>query len=260
MLGKLWYLTLTCLVAGPLSAQTPEQIEANRQTCLSGRYPMLCHRDWLNAEEKAQARKAELAENLSLCLEAKYPLLCHHDWLTPEELELVRRAENRGEKAIPKAAEVIEIPFSEEPENSISRNRTRYVRTALRLRLTPSLTGEVLTTLPRGSQVNVGTCREGWCEVDYRSAAGYVAERYLSAERPPEISSAYERRSGRGYINSRGEWVPSPNWTEDGRPLLVQRHSAGMDRIASVDRAGGRVPIMEGWHGGSYRSGMLQGP
>jgi hypothetical protein len=288
MLAKLWYLVLVVAFLGvdSLPAQTVKELETNRQTCLSGRYPALCNKDWLSAEESALARKAELADNLRGCLAGNYSALCNHDWLTPEELQLVRAAEarenldtclsgkytslcnknllsaeelrrvreaenaenlrvcldgrfpsacdhsrlppeqaeavQRAGKTVPRAAEVIEIPFSEEPESpaSVSTPKRRsYTTSSLRLRLIPSLDGEVLATLPRGSALEVAACSVGWCEAYSGSIAGYVAERYLSAKPPPPATApTRERSSGRGYINSSGEWVPSPTWTEDGRP------------------------------------------
>jgi uncharacterized protein YraI len=287
MFSKLWYLLLTLIFlgAGPLYAQTAEQVETNRQMCLSGRYPMLCQRAWLSAEELALSRKAELAENLKVCLSGEYTALCNHGWLTPEELARVRTAERRenletclsgkypilcdkgilsadelrrvraaedaenlricldgrfpslcdrsrlspeqaaavprAQRASPKATEVVTIPFSEESEKSSASDaptRRHYATTRLRLRASPSLDGSILTTLPNGSRVDVSICDAGWCVVNYGSVSGYVAERYLAAKPPPTNAGVRERSSGRGYINSRGEWIPSPTWTEDGRP------------------------------------------
>jgi uncharacterized protein YraI len=84
-----------------------------------------------------------------------------------------------------------------------------YTTSRLRMRDAPSLSGEVLRLIPKASRVAVGVCEAGWCEVEYRGETGYVAERFLT-NRAPDV------RTGRGYINSQGEWVPSPVRTLDG--------------------------------------------
>ena len=88
---------------------------------------------------------------------------------------------------------------------------TAHTTTRLRMREAPSLSAEVLRVIPKSAQVTVGVCEAGWCEVDYRGETGYLAERFLTNDAPAV-------RSGRGYRNSAGEWVPSPTRTLDGRP------------------------------------------
>ncbi|HKH47227.1 MAG TPA: DUF3761 domain-containing protein [Thermoanaerobaculia bacterium] len=205
---------------------TPEELarvrsaerRENLETCLSGKYQSLCNKEPLSEDELRRVRAAEDAENLRICLDGRFPSLCDRSRLSPEQGAAVPRAQKR---AGPKATEAVTIPFSEEPENSLANDaptRRHYATTRLRLRASPSLEGSVLTTLPSGSRVDVSTCGAGWCEVNYGLVSGYVAERYLAAKPPPSNAGARERSSGRGYINSSGEWVPSPTWTEDGRP------------------------------------------
>ena len=67
---------LSCLLAvAPrlASAQTDLQRAQNLATCLTGRYPLLCKREWLTAEEARKADSAERRENLRVCLTGKYP-------------------------------------------------------------------------------------------------------------------------------------------------------------------------------------------
>ncbi len=51
---------------------------------------------------------------------------------------------------------------------------------ALNLRAYPSATGTVLTTMPRGAQVEIYGWREGWYTVWYGSYAGYASAEYIS--------------------------------------------------------------------------------
>lgn len=71
-------------------AQTSEQ---NLQTCLSGRYPSLCNRDALNAEQLKETLAAEIRENLKTCMIGRYPTLCDHSKLTTEQLKAVQESE-----------------------------------------------------------------------------------------------------------------------------------------------------------------------
>ena len=86
----------------------------------------------------------------------------------------------------------------------------RYTTASLRLRDAPGVDAGILLTIPRGAAVEVGDCAAGWCEAEYQVIDGYVSERYLARTKP-----APARRSD-GYINSRGEWVPSPSRSVDG--------------------------------------------
>src|SRR2546428_568657 len=51
------------------------------------------------------------------------------------------------------------------------------------------------------------------CSVAVSRLAGHLLEEFLSAQAPQAATS-----QGRGYINSQGEWVPSPTRTADGKP------------------------------------------
>jgi uncharacterized protein YraI len=97
----------------------------------------------------------------------------------------------------------------------VSAPQSAYTTARLCLREGPSTSSAVITTLPRGRRVSVFSCSGGWCEASYDFRSGYVSQSYLSTTAPPAVSRP--SRSGRGYINSGGEWVPSPMWTADGR-------------------------------------------
>jgi len=88
-----------------------------------------------------------------------------------------------------------------------------YTTTSIRLREKPFPTARALAVLSQGTAVRLYTCSEGWCSVAVSRLAGYLLEEFLSAQAPQAATS-----QGRGYINSQGEWVPSPTRTADSQP------------------------------------------
>lgn len=94
-----------------------------------------------------------------------------------------------------------------------AQTREAYPSVALRLREAPSTEGKHILTIPAGRKLEVHDCARNWCSVTFSGVSGYVAERYLSDTPPPKIV-----QQGKGYVNSRGEWVPSPARTIDNRP------------------------------------------
>jgi hypothetical protein len=86
---------ITFFIAVPVAAQTDIQKVRNLATCLGGRYPTLCNKGWLNAEESKKVDVAERRENLKTCLSGRYPTLCNQSRLTPEEAVQLAAAERR---------------------------------------------------------------------------------------------------------------------------------------------------------------------
>ena len=84
----------------------------------------------------------------------------------------------------------------------------------LRLRESPALDAPVVTVIPRGARVVVGECDGDWCPVAYSSATGFAARRYLGSLASGDTCIS----GGSGYTNSRGEWIPSPCYTERRGP------------------------------------------
>ncbi|SRR5258705_527795 len=104
---------------------------------------------------------------------------------------------------------------------SAARVQRASTTTAVHMRETPALDGRPLATLPPASLVEVGNCDPTWCTIRYRGLEGFSARRYLAFSRPrasAESTSTTVSPQGRGYINARGDWVPSPTRTPDGRP------------------------------------------
>jgi hypothetical protein len=79
------------------------------------------------------------------------------------------------------------------------------------LRSSPTFTSRKVALLPRGAQVRIIQCREQACNIEFRRLQGYLGQEMLRsapAKNPVD--------PGRGYINSKGEWIPSPTQTIDG--------------------------------------------
>jgi uncharacterized protein YraI len=88
-----------------------------------------------------------------------------------------------------------------------------YTTASVRLREKPFPTASALAVLPQGAAVRLYSCSQGWCSVAVSKLAGYILEELLTAQAPQAATS-----QGRGYINSQGEWVPSPTRTADSQP------------------------------------------
>ena len=101
--------------------------------------------------------------------------------------------------------------------------RRAFTLADVRLREAPSTDARVIVILPKTTLVAVGDCDDSWCGVEFRGIEGFAARRYLAFSRPvaEDDTSATQqstpRQTGKGYINSRGQWVPSPTRTPDGK-------------------------------------------
>jgi uncharacterized protein YraI len=125
----------------------------------------------------------------------------------------VRRGSKRVSRFLIATIFVGSLLFGMYPAGTAQGATPLYATANLRLREDGSLGGRVLTVIPRGRLVNADSCDPDWCFVIYRGRVGYVAARYLSESQPVR-----GRSSGRGYINSAGEWIPSPQWSDNGPP------------------------------------------
>ena len=66
----------------------------NLETCLSGKFPTLCKRNLLTADQLVQVKNAEQAENLKICMKGNFPTLCKRNLLTEDQLMQVKNAEH----------------------------------------------------------------------------------------------------------------------------------------------------------------------
>ena len=90
-------------------------------------------------------------------------------------------------------------------------------RVATPLREAPALDARALVTLPPNTNVRVTSCTDGWCAVQYQQLSGHAIQVFLRFP-SAAVSQMAKPSGGRGYINSRGDWVPSPTRTLDGKP------------------------------------------
>jgi uncharacterized protein DUF3761 len=137
-------------------------------------------------------------------------------------------------------AATLAIPVSStavEPD----RDPVAYTNTAIWLRATPSLRARTVAFLPQGTQVRILRCAEHACRVAFRRLNGYVAEEVLGKAPAPESMDL-----GRGYINSRGQWIPSPTWTSDGLPPQGATAQCSDGSFSFSQSAQGTCS----WHGG----------
>ncbi len=93
------------------------------------------------------------------------------------------------------------------------RDTLAHTTTILTVRAKPFASAQALGRVDAGVTVRLYTCSAGWCSITRGRLAGYVLEEYLSPQptTPPQ-------RAGPGYVNSRGEWVPSPARTPNDSP------------------------------------------
>jgi len=87
--------TLAVLASPSVSAQSDFEKNQNLATCLSGRYPTLCKKHWLSADESKKVENTEHHENLKTCLNGNYPTLCNKSKLSTKEAQQVLAAEKR---------------------------------------------------------------------------------------------------------------------------------------------------------------------
>ena len=79
------------------------------------------------------------------------------------------------------------------------------------LRSSTDFSAKRIALLPPGAQVRIVRCHDQSCSVSFRRLQGYVLRELLRST--PTKNSV---DPGRGYINSKGEWIPSPTQTVDG--------------------------------------------
>jgi len=93
------------------------------------------------------------------------------------------------------------------------RDTLAYTTTIVTVRAKPFANAQPLGRVDAGAPVRLYTCSGGWCSIATGQRSGYVLQEYLSSQPTPLTP-----RPGRGYVNSRGEWVPSPTRTPSDSP------------------------------------------
>jgi len=80
----------------------------------------------------------------------------------------------------------------------------------VKLHASPDARSATLETLPAGAVVEVSSCSASWCQVTWQGRSGWAARHYLTSPTQP--------KTGHGYRNSDGQWVPSPTQSPAGPP------------------------------------------
>lgn len=216
-------LIVDCGAANEALAQTDQQRAQNLATCLGGRYPSLCKRQWLTADERVRVDAAEHRENLRTCLTGRYPGLCRKAQLSSEEATQVATAERRENlrtcmtgrylslcnKALLTAGERAQVLAAERAEN---------LRTCLTGRY-PSLCNRALLTTEQQTQAQSADAR---------------------AQSSVPSSKSAPRRSGssRAYASGcdDGHWVESVS--SDGTIVKLEDGSVWeVDSVDAIDSA-----------------------
>lgn len=92
---------------------------------------------------------------------------------------------------------------------------TRVTLSRVRLHAAPSAGSRVVATVPAGVQLSVDSCSGSWCLTSWNGANAWVAKRSLSASQ--NLRTAPDH-TGKGYINSDGQRIPSPRQSPSGPP------------------------------------------
>src|SRR2546425_11155248 len=93
------------------------------------------------------------------------------------------------------------------------RDTLAYTTTIVTIRAKPFANAQALGRVDAAVPVRLYSCSASWCSLARGRLAGYVLQEHLSSQPTPGV-----QRPGRGYVNSRGEWVPSPTRTPNDSP------------------------------------------
>lgn len=91
-------------------------------------------------------------------------------------------------------------------------SKNLYVTGAdVNVREKPSQDGRILTHIPYRTAVTfLKGPSNGWYQVKVGSTTGYISARLASTTAPTAKAPAPFTHTGKGYINSDGNWIPSP--------------------------------------------------
>jgi hypothetical protein len=90
---------------------------------------------------------------------------------------------------------------------------TRVTVSRAPLHVAPRASSRVVAVVPAGIRLSVGSCSTAWCTTSWNGAGAWVAKRDL------DVSSSHApKRTGKGYINSDGQRIPSLRPSPSGPP------------------------------------------
>jgi hypothetical protein len=206
------------------AGQTDLQRAQNLASCLTGKYPSLCKRQWLTADELRKVESAERQENLRICLTGKYPSLCRKDRLTPQERDQAIVAEASENRRICLTGQYRSLCKKNlltdaELKQVLTAERTENLRMCLK-GLYPSICDKSLLTQDQLSQVTAAERRAAESE----------------KQKPPD---SRRRRVGPGAASlscEAGHWVESV--AADGRIVKLEDGSIWeVDAVDAIDSA-----------------------
>lgn len=88
--------------------------------------------------------------------------------------------------------------------------KIKYVTANLNLRTEPTTNSRVITTIPRGTSIDIeDDCQCLWVPVYYNGYVGYVCTKYVSSQ-APIVKVARPQSTVRYYTNTYGETVQAP--------------------------------------------------
>jgi hypothetical protein len=108
---------------------------------------------------------------------------------------------------------LLAVPLAAQ-QRRVSGDTLAVTSATITIREKPFADARALAHVAAGTTVRLYTCSGGWCGVRIQQLAGYALEEYLRLQ--PAVATPTSQ--GRGYVNSNGEWVPSPTRTADGQP------------------------------------------
>ncbi len=125
-------------------------------------------------------------------------------------------------------------PSARAQDTTSARDTLAYTTTIITVRAKPFAKAQPLGRVDAAAPVRLYACSDGWCSIAAGRLAGYVPKQYLSAQPTPVV-----QRPGPGYVNSRGEWVPSPARTlSDSAPPGASAHCRDGTYSFSRSRSG----------------------
>jgi hypothetical protein len=192
--------------------------ERNLQTCLDGRYPSLCDKSGLTAEQRVQAGIAERRQNLKTCLDGRYPSLCRRELLTTTELRQVQQVEREA--------------------NLATCITGRYPALCRKELLTPEETGRVIAA-ERTANLEVcltgkypSLCRKNLLTTEQLQKVAEL-ERQNQRQSPPKPSSRGNTYSGRpaASVCEDGHWIEEV--LADGK--IIRLEDGSLWRVNDID-------------------------
>jgi len=199
-------------------AQTDLQRAQNLATCLAGRYPNLCKRQLLSADELGKVEISEHRENLKTCLVGRYPNLCKRTKLSSDELQQVIAAEKRENLKtclVGRYRNLCKKPLltQEELKQVLAAERSENLKTCLAGHY-PNLCDRSLLSAEQLTQAQTAESRSA------------QARREHAAKAPPD----HARRFGSSGCES-GHWVQSVS----GNGEIVQLEDGSIWQVDAVD-------------------------